>query len=225
MPSVYSTRESVCVSSPFGFDDSTRQSVELSSSLLDMFYGPYGIKTTAHRAMDAGAESNGFPVMITNSTIDNIDGYCLDFNRVAIGSITNSFFSGGRVSGTAAIRMTEVLGLSFNSNVMHFAGKECMELYDVQNLLMGNNQFSSCNGYAIKAQYSRNISLNGNFFGNQKVSGGWNTCTGGVNFASADNLSWVITGNNFVGIPGVVGQTGSGRTVYTASANSGLSDN
>lgn len=190
-----------------------------------MFYGPYGIKTTAHRAMDAGAESNGFPVIITNSTIDNIDGYCLDFNRVAIGSITNSFFSGGRVSGTAAIRMTEVLGLSFNSNVMHFAGKECMELYDVQNLLMGNNQFSSCNGYAIKAQYSRNISLNGNFFGNQKVSGGWNTCTGGVNFASADNLSWVITGNNFVGIPGVVGQTGSGRTVYTASANSGLSDN
>ena len=147
-----------------------------------MFYGPYGIKSTTHRPLDSGADSRGLPVFITNSVIDNIDGYCLDLNRVAVGTITNSLFSGGRVSGTPAIRATEVLGLSFNSNVIHFAGQECMYLYDVQNLLMGNNQFSSCNGYAIKAEYCRNVTVNGNFFGNQKVTGGWNTCTGGINF-------------------------------------------
>ncbi|MES4614169.1 right-handed parallel beta-helix repeat-containing protein [Ewingella sp. CoE-038-23] len=190
-----------------------------------MFYGPYGIKITAHRALDSGAESNGLPVMITNSTIDNIDGYCLDINRVAIGTITNSFFSGGRVSGTSAINMTEVLGLSFNSNVIHFAGQECMTLYNVRNLLMGNNQFSSCNGFAIKSRYSRNITMNGNFIGNQKVTGGWNTCTGGVNFDTNDNAAWVITGNVFVSVPGVTGQTGSGRSVYTAMGNSGMADN
>ncbi|HGH4643541.1 TPA: phage tailspike protein [Enterobacter roggenkampii] len=191
-----------------------------------MFYGPYGIKTTAHRPLDAGATTNGFPIMITNSTIDNVDGYCLDLNRVAIGTITNSFFSGGRVSNTAAIKATEILGLSFNSNVIHFAGQECMYLYDTQNMLMGNNQFSSCNGFAIKAQYSRNNILNGNFFGTQKVSGGWNTCTGGVNFDTNDNLAWQITGNVFAGgIPGVAGQVGTGRTVYRATGNAGLADN
>ena len=190
-----------------------------------MFYGPYGIKVTAHRPLDSGADSRGFPVFITNSVIDNIDGYCLDLNRVAVGTITNSLFSGGRVSGTQAIRATEVLGLSFNGNVIHFAGQECMYLYDVQNLLMGNNQFSSCNGDAIKAEYCRNVAVNGNFFGNQKVTGGWNTCTGGINFNTNDNLAWLITGNSFVGVPGVVGQTGSGRTVYTAMANTGLNDN
>lgn len=190
-----------------------------------MFYGPYGIKSTAHRPLDSGADSRGLPVFITNSVIDNIDGYCLDLNRVAIGTITNSLFSGGRVSGTPAIRATEVLGLSFNANVIHFAGQECMYLYDVQNLLMGNNQFSSCNGYAIKAEYCRNVTVNGNFFGNQKVTGGWNTCTGGINFNTNDNLAWVITGNSFVGVPGVVGQAGSGRAVYTAVANTGLDDN
>lgn len=191
-----------------------------------MFYGPYGIKTTAHRPLDAGATTNGFPIMITNSTIDNVDGYCLDLNRVAIGTITNSFFSGGRVSNTAAIKATEILGLSFNSNVIHFAGQECMYLYDTQNMLMGNNQFSSCNGFAIKAQYSRNNILNGNFFGTQKVSGGWNTCTGGVNFDTNDNLAWQITGNVFAGgIPGVAGQAGTGRTVYRATGNAGLADN
>lgn len=190
-----------------------------------MFYGPYGIKSTTHRPLDSGADSRGLPVFITNSVIDNIDGYCLDLNRVAVGTITNSLFSGGRVSGTPAIRATEVLGLSFNANVIHFAGQECMYLYDVQNILMGNNQFSSCNGYAIKAEYCRNVTVNGNFFGNQKVTGGWNTCTGGINFNTNDNLAWVITGNTFVGVPGVVGQTGSGRTVYTAVANTGLDDN
>ncbi|EOY8361845.1 phage tailspike protein [Salmonella enterica subsp. salamae] len=190
-----------------------------------MFYGPYGIKSTTHRPLDSEADSRGLPVFITNSVIDNIDGYCLDLNRVAVGTITNSLFSGGRVSGTPAIRATEVLGLSFNGNVIHFAGQECMRLYDVQNLLMGNNQFSSCNGYAIKAEYCRNVAVNGNFFGNQKVTGGWNTCTGGINFNTNDNLAWLITGNAFVGVPGVVGQTGSGRTVYTATGNSGLSDN
>lgn len=191
-----------------------------------MFYGPYGIKTTAHRPLGAGATTNGFPIMITNSTIDNIDGYCLDLNRVAIGTITNSFFSGGRVSNTAAIKATEILGLSFNSNVIHFSGQECMYLYDTQNMLMGNNQFSSSNGYAIKAQYSRNNILNGNFFGTQKVTGGWNTCTGGVNFDTNDNLAWQITGNVFAGgIPGVAGQVGTGRTVYRATANAGLADN
>lgn len=190
-----------------------------------MFYGPYGIKSTAHRPLDSGADSRGLPVFITNSVIDNIDGYCLDLNRVAVGTITNSLFSGGRVSGTPAIRATEVLGLSFNANVIHFAGQECMYLYDAQNLLMGNNQFSSCNGYAIKAEYCRNVTVNGNFFGNQKVTGGWNTCNGGINFNTNDNLAWLITGNVFVGVPGVVGQTGSGRTVYTAVANTGLDDN
>lgn len=190
-----------------------------------MFYGPYGIKSTAHRPLDSGADSRGLPVFITNSVIDNIDGYCLDLNRVAVGTITNSLFSGGRVSGTPAIRATEVLGLSFNANVIHFAGQECMHLYDVQNLLMGNNQFSSCNGYAIKAEYCRNVVVNGNFFGNQKVSGGWNTCTGGVNFNTPDSLAWLITGNTFVGVPGVVGNTGSGRTVYRATANTGIADN
>lgn len=191
-----------------------------------MFYGPYGIKTTAHRPLDAGATTNGFPIMITNSTIDNVDGYCLDLNRVAIGTITNSFFSGGRVSNTAAIKATEILGLSFNSNVIHFSGQECMYLYDTQNMLMGNNQFSSSNGYAIKAQYSRNNILNGNFFGTQKVTGGWNTCTGGVNFDTNDNLAWQITGNVFAGgIPGVAGQVGTGRTVYRATSNAGLADN
>ncbi|EYE28990.1 bifunctional tail protein [Escherichia coli 1-110-08_S3_C1] len=104
-----------------------------------MFYGPYGIKSTTHRPLDSGADSRGLPVFITNSVIDNIDGYCLDLNRVAVGTITNSLFSGGRVSGTPAIRATEVLGLSFNANVIHFAGQECMYLYDVQNILMGNN--------------------------------------------------------------------------------------
>ncbi|EGJ7423714.1 phage tail protein, partial [Escherichia coli] len=155
-----------------------------------MFYGPYGIKSTTHRPLDSGADSRGLPVFITNSVIDNIDGYCLDLNRVAVGTITNSLFSGGRVSGTPAIRATEVLGLSFNANVIHFAGQECMHLYDVQNLLMGNNQFSSCNGYAIKAEYCRNVTVNGNFFGNQKVTGGWNTCIGGINFNTNDNLAW-----------------------------------
>lgn len=190
-----------------------------------MFYGPYGIKSTTHRPLDSGADSRGLPVFITNSVIDNIDGYCLDLNRVAIGTITNSLFSGGRVSGTPAIRATEVLGISFNANVIHFAGQECMYLYDVQNLLMGNNQFSSCNGYAIKAEYCRNVIVNGNFFGNQKVTGGWNTCNGGINFNTNDNLAWLITGNAFVGVTGVVGQIGSGRTVYTAVANTGLDDN
>lgn len=191
-----------------------------------MFYGPYGIKSTAHRPLDSGATSRGFPMMITNSTIDNIDGYCLDLNRVAVGTITNSFFSGGRVSNTPAIKATEILGLSFNSNVIHFAGQECMYLYDTENVLMGNNQFSSCNGFAIKAQYSRNNILNGNFFGTQKVSGGWNTCTGGVNFDTNDNLAWQITSNVFAGgIPGVVGQVGTGRTVYRATGNAGLADN
>lgn len=191
-----------------------------------MFYGPYGIKSTAHRPLDSGATSRGFPMMITNSTIDNTDGYCLDLNRVAVGTITNSFFSGGRVSNTAAIKATEILGLSFNSNVIHFAGQECMYLYDTENMLMGNNQFSSCNGFAIKAQYSRNNVLNGNFFGTQKVSGGWNTCTGGVNFDTNDNLAWQITGNVFAGgIPGVAGQVGTGRTVYRATGNAGLADN
>lgn len=190
-----------------------------------MFYGTYGIKSTTHRPLDSGADSRGLPVFITNSVIDNIDGYCLDLNRVAVGTITNSLFSGGRVSGTPAIRATEVLGLSFNANVIHFAGQECMYLYDVQNLLMGNNQFSSCNGYAIKAEYCRNVTVNGNFFGNQKVTGGWNTCTGGINFNTNDNLAWLITGNAFVGVQGVVGQVGSGRTVYTAVANTGLDDN
>ena len=191
-----------------------------------MFYGPYGIKSTAHRPLDSGATSRGFPMMITNSTIDNIDGYCLDLNRVALGTITNSFFSGGRVSNTPAIRATEILGLSFNGNVIHFSGQECMTLYDTENMLMGNNQFSGCNGFAIKAQYSRNNVLNGNYFGTQKVSGGWNTCTGGVNFDTNDNLAWQITGNIFGGgIPGVAGQVGTGRTVYRATGNAGLADN
>ncbi len=191
-----------------------------------MFYGPYGIKSTAHRPLDSGATSRGFPMMITNSTIDNVDGYCLDLNRVALGTITNSFFSGGRVSNTAAIKATEILGLSFNGNVIHFAGQECMYLYDTENVLMGNNQFSGCNGFAIKAQYSRNNILNGNYFGTQKVSGGWNTCTGGVNFDTNDNLAWQITGNVFAGgIPGVAGQVGTGRAVYRATGNAGLADN
>lgn len=191
-----------------------------------MFYGPYGIKSTAHRPLDSGATSRGFPMMITNSTIDNIDGYCLDLNRVALGTITNSFFSGGRVSNTPAIRATEILGMSFNGNVIHFSGQECMTLYDTENMLMGNNQFSGCNGFAIKAQYSRNNVLNGNYFGTQKVSGGWNTCTGGVNFDTNDNVAWLITGNVFGGgIPGVAGQVGTGRTVYRATANTGLADN
>lgn len=191
-----------------------------------MFYGPYGIKSTAHRPLDSGATSRGFPMMITNSTIDNIDGYCLDLNRVALATITNSFFSGGRVSNTPAIKATEILGMSFNGNVIHFSGQECMYLYDTENILMGNNQFSGCNGFAIKAQYSRNNVLNGNFFGTQKVSGGWNTCTGGVNFDTNDNLAWQITGNVFAGgIPGVAGQVGTGRTVYRATANAGLADN
>ncbi|EBH9407166.1 phage tail protein [Salmonella enterica subsp. enterica serovar Cerro] len=199
--------------------------IDLHLNNTAMFYGPFGIKSTSHRPLQSGADSRGYPIMITNSTIDNIDGYCLDLNRVALATITNSLFSGGRVSGTAAIRLTEVLGLSFSSNVIHFAGQECVTLYDVQNLLMGNNQFSSCNGYAIKAQLARNVTVNGNFFGNQKVTGGWNTCTGGINFDTNDSLAWIITGNAFVGIPGVAGQTGSGRTVYTSAANSGLADN
>ncbi|MDE9440703.1 phage head-binding domain-containing protein [Xenorhabdus bovienii] len=190
-----------------------------------MFYGEYGIKSTSHRKLNPGDENSGYPIMITNSTIDNVDGYCLDLNKVAIASITNSFFSGGRVSNVASIRLTEILGLSFNSNVMHFSGRECIDMFDVQNVLMGNNQFSSCDGYAIKARYCRNMTLNGNFFGNQKVSGGWNTCTGGVNFDTNDNLAWIITGNAFVGIPGVAGQIGEGRIVYTAVGNSGLADN
>ncbi|EAS0144453.1 right-handed parallel beta-helix repeat-containing protein [Salmonella enterica] len=209
------------VESPIDITDVT----DLHLNNTVMFYGPFGIKSTSHRPLQSGADSRGYPIMITNSTIDNIDGYCLDLNRVALATITNSLFSGGRVSGTAAIRLTEVLGLSFNSNVIHFAGQECVTLYDVQNLLMGNNQFSSCNGYAIKAQLARNVTVNGNFFGNQKVTGGWNTCTGGINFDTNDSLAWIITGNAFVGIPGVVGQTGSGRTVYTSAANSGLADN
>ncbi|EBG4359018.1 right-handed parallel beta-helix repeat-containing protein, partial [Salmonella enterica subsp. enterica] len=209
------------VESPIDITDVT----DLHLNNTVMFYGPFGIKSTSHRPLQSGADSRGYPIMITNSTIDNIDGYCLDLNRVALATITNSLFSGGRVSGTAAIRLTEVLGLSFNSNVIHFAGQECVTLYDVQNLLMGNNQFSSCNGHAIKAQLARNVTVNGNFFGNQKVTGGWNTCTGGINFDTNDSLAWIITGNVFVGIPGVVGQTGSGRTVYTSAANSGLADN
>ncbi|EBB7290096.1 phage tail protein [Salmonella enterica] len=209
------------VESPIDITDVT----DLHLNNTAMFYGPFGIKSTSHRPLQSGADSRGYPIMITNSTIDNIDGYCLDLNGVALATITNSLFSGGRVSGTAAIRLTEVLGLSFSSNVIHFAGQECVTLYDVQNLLMGNNQFSSCNGYAIKAQLARNVTVNGNFFGNQKVTGGWNTCIGGINFDTNDSLAWIITGNAFVGIPGVVGQTGSGRTVYTSAANSGLADN
>ncbi|EBX1650995.1 TPA: phage tailspike protein [Salmonella enterica] len=209
------------VESPIDITDVT----DLHLNNTVMLYGPFGIKSTSHRPLQSGADSRGYPIMITNSTIDNIDGYCLDLNRVALATITNSLFSGGRVSGTAAIRLTEVLGLSFNSNVIHFAGQECVTLYDVQNLLMGNNQFSSCNGHAIKAQLARNVTVNGNFFGNQKVTGGWNTCTGGINFDTNDSLAWIITGNAFVDIPGVVGQTGSGRTVYTSAANSGLADN
>lgn len=209
------------VESPIDITDVT----DLHLNNTVMFYGPFGIKSTSHRPLQSGADSRGYPIMITNSTIDNIDGYCLDLNRVALATITNSLFSGGRISNTAAIRLTEVLGLSFNSNVIHFAGQECVTLYDVQNLLMGNNQFSSCNGFAIKAQLARNITVNGNFFGNQKVTGGWNTCTGGINFDTNDNLAWLITGNSFVGIPGVSGQTGTGYTVYKAVCNSGLSDN
>ncbi|EAY1188105.1 right-handed parallel beta-helix repeat-containing protein [Salmonella enterica] len=209
------------VQSPIDITDVT----DLHLNNTVMFYGPFGIKSTSHRPLQEGAESRGYPIMITNSTIDNIDGYCLDLNRVALATITNSLFSGGRIGNTPAIRITEVMGLSFNSNVIHFAGQECISMYDVHNLLMGNNQFSSCNGYAIKAQLARNITVNGNFFGNQKVTGGWNTCTGGINFDTNDNLAWLITGNAFVGIPGVAGQTGSGRTVYTAVANSGLADN
>ncbi|EBH8405827.1 right-handed parallel beta-helix repeat-containing protein [Salmonella enterica subsp. enterica serovar Cerro] len=209
------------VESPIDITDVT----DLHLNNTVMFYGPFGIKSTSHRPLQAGADSRGYPIMITNSTIDNIDGYCLDLNRVAIGTITNSLFSGGRISNTAAIRLTEVMGLSFNSNVVHFAGQECVTLYDVQNLLMGNNQFSSCNGFAVKAEYCRNVTVNGNFFGNQKVTGGWNTCNGGINFATPDSAGFLITGNSFVGIPGVVGNTGSGRSVYAAACNSGLADN
>ena len=190
-----------------------------------MFYGPYGVKITASRPMEPGADSIGFPVFITNSVIDNIDGYCLDFNRVALGTITNSLFSGGRISNTEAIRLTEILGLSFNANVIHYAGLECIYGYDCQNMMMAGNQFSGCNGAAMRVKYCRNVSLSSNFFGTQKVTGGWNTCTSGVNFDDTGNAGFLFSGNSFKSIPGVIGNMGSGRSVYTAAANSGLADN
>lgn len=186
------------------------------------FYGEFGIKFTSHRPKGASAESNGYPIMLVNSVIDNIDGPCLDLNRVAVGHITGCFFSGGRVLGTPAVKLSEVIGLSFTGNILHFTGQENITMYNVQSGVFSNNQFSAANGFAIKLQYCRNLSFGNNLFDTVKLEGGWYDYQGGINYADDSSESIVYTGNLFLrGKPALVGQHGD---KYRAVCNVGLAD-
>lgn len=187
------------------------------------YYGEYGIKFTSHRPVSGPDVNGGYPILLSNSVIDNIDGYCLDLNRVAVGMITGCFFSGGRASNTEALRLSDVLGLSFTGNVVHWSGQENMTFANCKSVVLSNNQFSSANGYSIKLGHQcQNFAFSNNMFSTLKVQGGWGIYQGGINFADDSSEAFTFSSNLFLqGKPALVGNVPSS---YRAAGNIGLAD-
>lgn len=171
---------------------------DLYISQCTMFAGDYAVRTrTTLGGMGGTDQFAGYPVLISNSVFDAINGSAFDMEDLAYSSINGNIISAGRVNNVRGINIKGARNLTLTGNTITYCGDFGMVLENAEQCSLSNNIFNGNKTGGLSLVNCKEISVIGGAMGTSYIKGGYHVQPLGIT-DPADNCSGItINGVSF----------------------------
>lgn len=171
---------------------------DLCISQCTMFAGDYAVRTrTTLGGMGGTDQFAGYPVLISNSVFDAINGSAFDMENLAYSSINGNIISAGRVNNVRGINIKGARNLTLTGNTITYCGDFGMVLENAEQCSLSNNIFNGNKTGGLSLVNCKEISVIGGAMGTSYIKGGYHVQPLGIT-DPADNCSGItINGVSF----------------------------
>ncbi|HCQ3905896.1 TPA: right-handed parallel beta-helix repeat-containing protein, partial [Escherichia coli] len=171
---------------------------DLFISECSMFAGDFAVRTrTTLGGMGGTDQFAGYPVIISNSVFDAINGTAFDMESLAYATISGNIISAGRINNSRGINIKGARNLTFTGNTITYCGEFGMVLENAEQCSLSNNIFNGNKTGGLSLVNCKEISVIGGSMGTSYIKGGYYVQPLGIT-DPADNCNGItINGVSF----------------------------
>ncbi|EFR4013935.1 right-handed parallel beta-helix repeat-containing protein [Salmonella enterica] len=171
---------------------------DLFISECSMFAGDFAVRTrTTLGGMGGTDQFAGYPVIISNSVFDAINGTAFDMESLAYATISGNIINAGRINNSRGINIKGARNLTFTGNTITYCGDFGMVLENAEQCSLSNNIFNGNKTGGLSLANCKEISVIGGSMGTSYIRGGYYVQPLGI-IDSADNCNGItINGVSF----------------------------
>lgn len=171
---------------------------DLFISECSMFAGDFAVRTRTTLGEMGGADQfAGYPVIISNSVFDAINGTAFDMESLAYATISGNIISAGRINNSRGINIKGARNLTFTGNTITYCGEFGMVLENAEQCSLSNNIFNGNKTGGLSLVNCKEISVIGGSMGTSYIRGGYYVQPLGIT-DPADNCNGItINGVSF----------------------------
>ncbi|MFU1129561.1 right-handed parallel beta-helix repeat-containing protein [Escherichia coli] len=171
---------------------------DLFISECSMFAGDFAVRTrTTLGGMGGTDQFAGFPVLISNSVFDSINGNAFDMESLAYATINGNFISAGRPNNARGINIKGARNLTFTGNTITYCGDFGMVLENAEQCSLSNNIYNGNKTGGLSLVNCKEISVIGGAMGTSYISGGYYVQPLGITDPADNCNSITINGVSF----------------------------
>lgn len=147
---------------------------DLFISECTMFAGDYAVRTRTTLGVMGGTDQfAGYPVLISNSVFDAINGTAFDMENLAYATINGNIISAGRLKNVRGINIKGARNLTFTGNTITYCGEFGMVLENAEQCSLSNNIYNGNKTGGLSLVNCKEISVIGGSMGTSYIKGGY----------------------------------------------------
>lgn len=147
---------------------------DLFISECTMFAGDYAVRTrTTLGGMGGTDQFAGYPVLISNSVFDAINGTAFDMESLAYATISGNIISAGRLKNVRGINIKGARNLTFTGNTITYCGEFGMVLENAEQCSLSNNIYNGNKTGGLSLVNCKETSVIGGAMGTSYIKGGY----------------------------------------------------
>lgn len=171
---------------------------DLFISECTMFAGDYAVRTrTTLGGMGGTDQFAGYPVLISNSVFDAINGTAFDMESLAYATINGNIISAGRLNNVRGINIKGARNLTFTGNTITYCGEFGMVLENAEQCSLSNNIYNGNKTGGLSLVNCKEISVIGGSMGTSYIKGGYYVQPIGITDPADNCNSITINGVSF----------------------------
>lgn len=171
---------------------------DLFISECTMFAGDYAVRTRTTLVTPGGTDQfAGYPVNISNSVFDAINGSAFDMESLSYSSITGNIISAGRTNSSHGVYIKGARNLAFTGNIITYCGSFGMVLENSEQCSLSNNTYNGNKNGGLSLVNCKEISVIGGANGTSYIRGGYFVQPLGITDPADNCNSITINGVSF----------------------------
>ncbi len=134
----------------------------------------YAVRTrTTLGGMGGTDQFAGYPVIISNSVFDAINGPAFDMESLAYATISGNIISAGRPNNARGIHIKGARNLAFTGNTITYCGEFGMVLENAEQCSLSNNIYNGNKTGGLSLVNCKEVSVIGGAMGTSYIRGGY----------------------------------------------------